>query len=477
MRRDLDRREFLKATAAAGCAAACLGARPAFAAPPPEKKLDLVSPGCWSSKVKIAKIYFGVPKAHWPTPLMDLEGERRRYEAEFDRMRKDFADVDFFVNELVTNAAGADAIVPKLKEADGVLAIHLSMGVGEPIRRVVAAGRPTVLFAAPYSGHEWAGYGALKKASPSLEVMLTSDLNQLAVAVRPMRAIHHLREAKILNVTTNVPRADYVKAVAEKFGTKIEVVDRKRVLDAYESIPQAEAEAETERWIKGAVAVVEPPRDEVFRSCKLALAFEKIMVEDKGTVWTVDCYGSMYRNLPAFPCVGNVRLCNMGLGGCCESDLASCMTHIIIQGISGKPGFISDPTMDESKKAIILAHCLGALRMDGPGGEAAPYKLRTIMERQEGCVPQAFFRVGQKVTQLELTGNETIIYFTGDVIEAPDVDRGCRTKITVRVDGDAEKLWLNWSHGLHRQTVYGDIVKDLERFCRFMNLKMVNEAV
>ena len=184
----------------------------------------------------------------------------------------------------------------------------------------------------------------------------------------------------------------------------------------------------------------------------------------------------MYRQLPAFPCVGFVRLNNMGLGGICESDMISAVTHIILQGLSGKPSFISDPTMDTSTNSIILAHCLGSTKMDGPKGEAAPYRLRTIMERQEGCVPQVFMRKGQKVTQARLIGTDLMLYFTGDVIDAPDDERGCRTKITVKVDGDAEKLWENWSHGLHRSTVYGNLTKDLQRFCRFTGIRLVNEA-
>jgi len=39
-------------------------------------------------------------------------------------------------------------------------------------------------------------------------------------------------------------------------------------------------------------------------------------------------------------------------------------------------------------------------------------------------------------------------YFTGTIVDAPDTDRGCRTKITVKVDGDADALWRNWSNGL-----------------------------
>jgi L-fucose isomerase-like protein len=180
--------------------------------------------------------------------------------------------------------------------------------------------------------------------------------------------------------------------------------------------------------------------------------------------------------LPAYPCIGFTRLNDMGLGGICESDLRSAIIHILFQGLSGRPGFISDPTMDVSRNSIILAHCLGSTRMDGPGGEAAPYKLRSVMERQKGAVTQVKMRVGQKITEAELIEPDRLVYFTGEIIDAPDIDRGCRTKITVKVDGDAEKLWDNWTDGLHRVTCYGDLTQDLRRFCRFKSVRMVNEA-
>jgi L-fucose isomerase-like protein len=309
-----------------------------------------------------------------------------------------------------------------------------------------------------------------------LECILSSDFSDLAVAVRPFRAIHHLREAKIVNVSSRQPDETQLNAIAGRFGTQVKVIGRQPVMDAYNAVSQRDAEEETERWIRQAESVLEPPRDEILRSCRLALAFEKILVAERASVMTVDCYGSMYRQLPAFPCVGFVRLNDMGLGGICESDLSSAMTHILVQGLSGRPGFISDPTMDESVKGIILAHCLGTTKMDGPDGPAAPYRLRTIMERQEGCVPQVRMRTGQKVTQLRVTAEDSIIYFTGTVSAVPDSDRGCRTQITVQVDGDPERLWQNWTDGLHRTTVYGDITQDLKRFCRFKQLKLVQEA-
>jgi hypothetical protein len=473
----LDRRSFLRQTLAlAGGCACCLHAGNLFALPTSSGLTTLVSPGCRRSKVKIAKIYLGTPNAHWPTPKMDIEVERNRYETQFARMGKEFADVDFVTNQLVTKKEDLAGLLNQMQSADGVLAIQLSMGV--VLKEILAVKKPTMVFAAPYSGHEWVGFGALRNqpGGENVEFMLTSDLTQLAAAVRPFRAMHHLREAKLLNLTTRPLPAEFTKGVAEKFGTDIQTIDLARMLAAYESIDVKAAQEEARRLMRGASAVVEPPRDEILRSCRLALAFEKVLSEEKATALTVDCYGSMYRKLPAFPCVGFVRLNDMGLAGICESDLTSGVTFLLLQGLSGRPGFISDPTVDESKGAIILAHCLGSTRMDGPAGPRAPYKLRTIMERQEGCVPQVTMRVGQKVTQAQLVGTEKLLFYTGGIIESPDTERGCRTKMTVKVDGDIARLWQNWSHGLHRVTCYGDLTPDLKRFCRYKGIELVNEA-
>ncbi len=477
MGRGIQRRQFLQ-LAGAG---AVLYLAPAMPSWGKQSNLypGLVSPGCRGSKVKVARLYLGVPQAHWPMPSMDLSAEAQRYQAEFDKRADAFADVEFVPDTIVTSREEAQAVVPQLAGVDGVLCIHLSMGVSAMVSDLLTAGKPTFLFAAPYSGHEWTRMGQLREQPEGalLECALTSDFDELAAAVRPFRAIHHLREAKILNVTSRELKADYLQSIADRFGTTVEVVDRERVLTAYEAVPESDAADEAGRWIGNAREVVEPPKDEIVRSCRLALAFENLLTEANATVMTVDCYGSMYRQLPAFPCIGFTRLNDMGLAGICESDLNSAMTFIMLQGLTGKPGFISDPTVDESRDSIILAHCLGSTRMDGPEGKACPYRIRTIMERQEGAVTQVYMDKNQPVTQAILVGADRIQYFTGTIIDTPETERGCRTKIEVAVDGDIRTLWRNWSSGLHRVTCYGDVRQDLERFCRYTSVTLVDEAV
>jgi len=486
MKNEVNRREFLQMTAVGG--GLCLGVPSILAFGANPKGTRLVSPGCRGTKVKVARIYMGKPgNPYWPKPYLDLKKEVRFYESEFAKLKDELSDVKFVVDELVASAEQAASLKERLKDVDGILVIHLTMGTGGILKEILKSQKPTTVFAVPYSGHQWTGFGALRKQEigAKLECILTSDYKQLAVAIRPFRAIHHLKEAKILNLTRRSSRqpSQYVTDIRNKFGTEIKQIELKRVLDACNAVDDSQAKAEADRWIRQAVKVVEPSEEEIFKSCKLALAFEKLLDEENATVMTVDCYGSMFEPLCrsyAYPCIGFIRLNNMGLGGICESDLKSAMTHIIFQGLVGRPGFVSDPTIDGASNSAILAHCMGTTKMDGPDGPAAPYKLRSIMERQEGAVPQVKMRIGQKVTQAKLIGTELLLYFTGEIIDTPvsiESDRGCRTKITVKVDGDAEKLWKNWSHGLHRVTCYGDVTKELKHFCRFKEIEIVNEAV
>jgi hypothetical protein len=481
LRKGMKRREFLQ-LAAAGSTLCFSGSGlwPFGAASQPSR---LISPGSRRTKVKVARMYLGTPEGLWPKPNLDFKKEIAFYEAEFAKLKEEISDVEFPVHELVTSPEQVARLQERLNQVDGILAIHFSIGIWPILQELLKAARPTMVFARPYSGHEWVNFGELR-AQPlggKMECILSSDLNQLAVALRPFRAIHHLREARILNLTTH-DFSDYAAKVGSKFGTEIKQVTLERMVNVYNSISDNAAAAEADRWIKNAVQVVEPSKEDILRSSKLALAFGKLLDEETATVMTVDCYGSMWDKtikLPAYPCLGFARLNDMGLGGICESDLRSAMTHIIFQGLAGRPGFVSDPTVDESRGSIILAHCLGTPKMDGPANPAAPYKIRTVMERQEGVVPQVEMRVGQKVTQGILADMDTVRYFTGEIIGAPvglEADRGCRTKIEVRVDGDITHLWKNWTAGLHRQTCYGNISKELAYFCRFKDIKMVDEA-
>ena len=476
MKSGIQRREFIQLTI--GGTVACLGGAWPSAMSAGPAPLKLISPGCRRSKVKVGRVYFGVPRAHYPNPAIDPADEMRAYQARFDKLKEELADIDFAVDEMVGSPEQVKSLAGRLAECDGILGIHVTLHTLPAMKALLDLGRPTMMFSPPYAGHEWFNLSDIRrnKQGENMECLLTTDYSQLAVAIRPFRAMHHLREAKVLNLAAQM-RQDYVDRVKSKFGTEIKQVPRDRVLALYNAVSDEAARAEADRWIKGAVAVVEPSAEEVFKSCKLALAFEKLMDEENATALTVDCYGSMWRQLPAYPCIGFTRLNDSGLGGVCQSDLPCVMVHALFQGLVGRPGFVCNPTFDFATNSATMIHCLGSTRMDGPSGPAAPYKLRSIMERQEGAVPQVQMRIGQDVTQAIFDGTTGLRYFTGQIVGTPETERGCRTKITVKLNGDAEKLWQNWTAGIHRVSCYGDLSQELRYFSRFMKLQLVSEAV
>lgn len=231
MQADINRRELLKLVAAGG--AATLGGHSIATFAARAEKGKLVSPGCRRSKVKVAKIYLGIPQSHYPTPELDLKKDLRFYESEFAKLKDELADVQFVVDELISSVDQLNRWQDTLKNADGILAIHLTLWTMPILSEILRLGRPTIVFSAPYSGHEWHTLSAIykHKDGQNLECILSSDYTQLAAAVRPFRAIHHLREAKILNLTTGA-FDPYAQEIRGRFGTEIKQIGLQRVLDA-----------------------------------------------------------------------------------------------------------------------------------------------------------------------------------------------------------------------------------------------------
>ena len=125
----LKRRDFLwRAAALAGGCAVCLASKSALGGELRPMCPNLVSPGCRASKVAIARIYLGKPKAHWPTPKLDLDVERRVYEAYFAKHEREFRDVEFLGNQLITDKAQLAGMKEQLANADGVLLMSPTSG-------------------------------------------------------------------------------------------------------------------------------------------------------------------------------------------------------------------------------------------------------------------------------------------------------------------------------------------------------------
>jgi L-fucose isomerase-like protein len=205
------------------------------------------------------------------------------------------------------------------------------------------------------------------------------------------------------------------------------------------------------------------------------------------------CVGTCMGWLPrGFPCLGFSRLNDRGIPAACDGDMDCVLTMLIFQHALGQPGFLGNAAgVDLAKSAFHLSHCSAPLKMDGPSGPKATYLLRRHAEVRDGAVPEVHYRIGQKVTFTKLIHLDTLLVFTGTIIEVPEVppgtERGCRTEFAAEVD-DADRLLSNWGGGalgpsakdyyasLHRVAYYGDHTRTIRHLGHLMGLKVVVEG-
>jgi len=136
----------------------------------------------------------------------------------------------------------------------------------------------------------------------------------------------------------------------------------------------------------------------------------------------------------------------------CDGDMDCLLTMLIFRHAFNRAGFLGNADdVDTARNTFHLFHCSAPLKMEGPDGLKAPYLLRRHAEVRCGVVIEVHYRIGQKITFTKLVHLDTLLMFTGRIIEVPRVpkgqERGCRTEIVDGVE-DADKLLANWGGGV-----------------------------
>lgn len=182
MSHQVNRRVFLGSTIAGCVGATCLPA--SWASTP---GIRIVSPGAVRSRVKVGLVFLGKPQAHWPTPTIDLDTEVKTYR-QYLKADAAFRDVEFIGDVVAGTPQELSGILPALNDVDGLLVIHVSMGIRDTLAELLKLNKPTVLFAQPYSGHEWSGFGHLMQQPEGALLDRRSAIrNLIADAIRSFR--------------------------------------------------------------------------------------------------------------------------------------------------------------------------------------------------------------------------------------------------------------------------------------------------
>jgi len=482
------RRQFLGASAMGGMAMAAgqLAAQGGASSPPPAPR----------SKVRICAIIAGKPADRsWGLSEAEVDlALKRLAEAE-----KNLGNVEFVIGQACTaeqtaqllQKAGPDA--PVLAISADIFGLSNFNRENAVMPAVFKQGRPAAVFHLPVvGGHDWCLVKPWREEGNRITLFGSSDYNELERAAALLRVIPLLRQSRVLcsGPFKGTPASHAADQVKERLGVEMVPIEEGRYDEALAGVDAAAAEREAQQWLDEAEQCVEPTREDVVKAARASLALDQLVAENR-----VDglCVGTCMRWLPrGFPCLGFSRLNDRGIPAACDGDMDCMLTMLIFQNALGQAGFLGNAAcVDTAKNAFHLSHCSAPLRMEGPASPKAPYLLRRHAEVRGGAVPEVHYRIGQKVTFTKLIHLNTLLVFTGKIIEVPEVpagtERGCRTELVAEVD-DADKLLANWGGGalgdsakdyyasLHRVAYYGDHTRSIRHLGHLMGLKVVEEG-
>ncbi len=466
--RTLSRRDFFSSTLAAGSVMAFSGLNRVLAAEAASSSAK--------TPTRIQVVYMAKPVPTWPCPDLDVRAEMDKIDQHLRALQKQCGHpVQFCGGQLVRTADDMPGFLAAVREVDGILAFNLTSTCGPMFSPIVSLGIPTVLFSQPYSGHDWSTVSGMQKQGKKVEVIASSDFNDLLPVLRLFAALRRTRQTHILCLRAGQEKKSLETDLEARFGLRISLMDYAELNALYAQADEKAATEMAEAFIAGAVRMIEPGRKDVIDSMKLFLAVQALLAKHGSEVITIDCLGGFKRNdLPAYPCVAWTLLNNSGRIGVCEADLTSTVTQVLLQYLSGKPGFVSDPVIDTRSNTVIHAHCVSATKMDGPEAPAEPYAIRSHMEDNRGVAVQVKMRMGQEITLAKLADAGTMLISTGKIIDNPEGPRGCRTKVTTQV-ADADKLLHDYRGGLHRLIFYGNWVSEIKKMGRLAGFEVVEE--
>ena len=422
----------------------------------------------------------------------------------------------------VMNHEQATKLLADSTDADGYLVYLLSCWAGAA-RTVAHSGRPTLLVDDLYcgSGEFLIENAALRRAGSKTSVGVSSgDMNDVIAAARcfqllkqtgktpadfttavneswkkhvkhgnmhvkadklkvadPGQVLERLKKSTILVI--GAKDEGLIKAIDEVFGVKVIPLEFKELEDLYDKADKDQATEWADKWIKAAEKLVEPKRDEVIRSACNFLAQKELMKKYNAQGITINCLGGFYGGqMKAYPCLGFSQFNSNGLIGGCEADLQSAITMMVINYLTGRPGYISDPVIDTSKNRIIYAHCVAPTKMFGPDGPSNPYQIRSHSEDRKGAVVRSLMPLGYLTTAIKFNPvTREVVFHQGKAVENVDEDKACRNKLAVEVKGDIDKLfgeWDKWSW--HRVTFYGDGKEAVQEMAKALKVKVIEEA-
>jgi hypothetical protein len=211
-------------------------------------------------------------------------------------------------------------------------------------------------------------------------------------------------------------------------------------------------------YLKDKRVKLETTREAVDNAFVLTEVFRHILAENNTDAITVNnCMGTIMPIGETTACLVLSLLNDEGALAFCESDFVVIPSGILLNGISGQPVFLNDPTYPH-EGIITLAHCTAPRKIDGK--TLAPVRLLTHFESDYGAAPKVEMKLGQKVTSLiPHFSAKRWAGFEGEIAKVPFLPI-CRSQIDVHFPCSDDRLAQDM-RGFHWMVAYGGWTREV----------------
>jgi L-fucose isomerase-like protein len=200
------------------------------------------------------------------------------------------------------------------------------------------------------------------------------------------------------SVPVSYLNADYIY---KHTGVRLEYRPISDLKPLLETVDEAAARKEMDRWKKGATEIVEPSDESILRASRMYVLLRTLIERERLSAVSIDCLSFSFDPKPILPlpCIAYTRLRDEGIAAPCEADVCMLLSSLLLQEISRKPSFFFNVSeVDTPKSHTILRHCVAPIQLLGADAEPLPYRLRDYHGFGRDVVPEVQFPVGLEVT-------------------------------------------------------------------------------
>ena len=240
----------------------------------------------------------------------------------------------------------------------------------------------------------------------------------------------------------------------------IEYIDipLERVYEHFKQITDDQVGASCAAVASQALACREGTPEDLIKAMRLYRAIKRICEEEKLEALTLSCF-KLIDQIDTTGCLALSLLNDDGIMAGCEGDLQSIFTLLAVKALTGKEGFMANPsTINTRTNELILAHCTIGLK------QTERYIIRNHFETEKGIAIQGLLPTGD-VTIVKCGGECLDEYFvsSGYLKENTNLMAACRTQVKIKLQKDVN-YFLQSPLGNHHILIKGDYTEVIQEF-------------